>query len=211
MRRGKMLLSAIVVMAFTLSILAVVGSTMAMVIDRTLSLVNTFVPAHASDGSTLVIPIEKTLLSATGQRLNPAGFTFLLTAEGNGENLHAVSDAQGYASFCLSFQPQDAGRTFRYTLSEQNDHQSGIRYSDVRYALEVRVWMQDQLLTAEIREIGEEPGNFVATFVNRYTEIAAPPATGDTFPLQGYGLLLCCGLAALCMLRSPKRRSHNHT
>lgn len=51
MRQGKRLLAASLVMVLALSFLLPIGQTLALVFDRTFSLVNTFVPVQASEES----------------------------------------------------------------------------------------------------------------------------------------------------------------
>lgn len=182
------------------------GSTLALVIDRTLSLVNTFVPAQASDGISLIIPIEKQYRSSSGQQLNPGGFVFELTEEGSGNSQYAVSDEAGCAAFSLSYQPQDSGQLFRYTLSEMNDHRPGVAYSEIVYRIQIEVCSVDGLLTARMQVDGKERDGFIATFENIGTGGETPPATGDAFALALHGLMTVSSMMLLMPLIIWRRR-----
>lgn len=182
------------------------GSTLALVIDRTLSLVNTFVPAQASDGITLSIPVEKQYHSSSGQQLNPSGFMFELTEEGSGNSQYAVADETGCAAFSLSYQPQDAGQLFCYSLSEKNDHRPGVVYSETVYRIRIEVFSVDGLLTARMLVDGKDSEGFVATFENICTAAETPPTTGDPFAPVLHGVMVVTSMMLLTTLIIWRRR-----
>ena len=143
----------------TLDILAVSGDAKTAVSERTVevSFVNRYAPAGSAD---VRVEIQKKLDDRSGQGKAPSGFTFVLTDEVGNEIVSAPTGADGKTAIKLVYTPEDAGKTFQYTLAETNGGEeiNGMKYDDHVEKITVQVLdNQDGTISASIFESPEEP------------------------------------------------------
>lgn len=190
---------------------ATIQSTLAFIVVDSGSVVNTFVPDVLPSPSDVVVEIgvQKTVKNTGNGSISPEGFSFLLENADSDETVTVRSDKDGSASFSLTFTEPDAGKTYRYTLSEVNDGREGVEYDGRRYAVEVRIAETDGALTATVLLDGKETAHCTATFENTYHgEQIAPAPTGDNSDLTVHMALLLISGAFTAILLGKRRRSN---
>lgn len=107
--------------------------------DVKIAFVNRYAPVGSTEAT---IRIRKNLEDRSGQNLTPEGFTFELYNEAN--ELVAVSDATsaaGETQIRLVFTPEDAGKTYAYTLKESGGGTTanGMQYDSSEIPLYISV------------------------------------------------------------------------
>jgi len=112
----KRLRYALAVMMMITSVVVLVtistGNTLAMIIDKTMSLVNTFVPTKVTADTEIDINIDKIIVAPGVNSLNAGGFTFELTDLQTNDVLAITSNSDGEAALTLSFDEEDIGKTY---------------------------------------------------------------------------------------------------
>lgn len=147
---------------------------------------------YAAAGSAeATISITKALEDASGQNKRPVGFTFALYDE-DGElvQVSEATSAAGETSIRLVYGPEDAGKTFSYTLKESNAGETidGVTYD----ASEIALWVSvvdnlDGTVSAYIYDAQGTPERsaYDAAFRNTYAPQAAEAALGGVKYLTG--------------------------
>lgn len=161
---------------------------------------NTYAPA----GISVDLQIKKEVQSLTAQTISPKGFQFLL-ADKDGNELDTVkADADGNAKFSLSFDAEDIGETFDFTVSEVDTGKTGVVYSETVYAVQVKITQaQDGTLVPTVTVDGESAEDVTMKFVNVYKP-SVTPVTGDDFNATlffGLMVISCFGLAAVIVTK----------
>lgn len=122
------------------------------------------------------------------------GFKFLLKGEDWEETL--VSDTGGKAFYTLSFDKDDIGKTFSYTLTEVNTGIENMAYDTKTVNVSVTVTLENGELTATVLQDETAVNEISAEFVNTYTEKEPTPSTGDLrMPLYAALFIASAGLA----------------
>ncbi len=186
------------------------GSTLAVLIDKTMSLVNTFVPEKVTADTELDINVQKKIVASGVDVLNAGGFTFELTDLQTNDVLKAISDASGKAFFTLSYTEADIGKTYQYTLHELNDGREGFTYSTQVYEISVTVLLKGNDLVAELTVDGQAVESLTAEFINIFTseDGTLPPPAGDQAAPMLYSVLVLISAACLYLLyRKQKKHS----
>ena len=184
-------------MVLLFSVIAVVGFsvpfTLSVLFDSTVTLHNTFIPPEGLDEETAVqIIVDKDVLNLGSEKITPEGFVFILENAETGDRQTVATDANGYAAFELPYTGLDAGKTYRYTLYEQNDRRPGVTYSTLVYTVDVSLDMLDGKPVATVLLNGEVTDDRTAKFENIY-QVKETPETGDASQLM---LLVCLTLAS---------------
>lgn len=184
------------------------GNTLAVLIDRSASLVNTFISGEITASTELDINIQKKVMVGDLAILNAGGFTFELTDLQNNEVIKAVSDANGKAAFTLAFSEEDIGNTYHYTLHELNDGREGYTYSTQVYEISVTVLLKGNDLIAELTVDGQPMDALTAEFINHYTseDGAPPPPAGDNSHPVLYGMMVIISAAGLYLFFNKQRK-----
>ena len=189
-------LLSVVVFAAALSL----PDTLAFIAAQSNKLHNTFrVEYLPAEDITVPVHVYKTVRAVTDERISPEGFRFLLTRE-DGEELILTSGADGFALATLTFTAADAGKTYTYQLTELDDAQEFITYSDAAYTIRIAITLDAQnRLVPAIAMDGEKVTRLQAEFVNVYdpTEV---PDTGDHTCLLLYAGMMLLGAAGLFAL-----------
>lgn len=100
---------------------------------------NSYAPYGSAES---YIKITKNLEDLSGQNLTPVGFTFeLYDEEGNLLTTSEETTVFGETSIRLIYTPDDAGKTFNYTLKETGSGQTidGLAYDSAEYRIQVSV------------------------------------------------------------------------
>ncbi len=175
--------------------LAVPG-TIAVLADRSASVVNTFCPDQViyAQGDVDIL-VLKTVRNLGSRAKLPEGFQFLLKNVNTGEETMATTDANGRASFRLSFDADDVG-THEYRLSEVQGAEPGVTYSGLVYEVRAEVTLASDLQVAVYLD-GQRTERVQASFENLFDSAKVPPATGDKAPLLLYGALILVSSAGI--------------
>lgn len=200
------LVAMLIITTLVVASTVMAGSTLAMIIDKTLSLVNTFAPEEITAETDVDISIEKSVVSANGAVISAGGFTFELTDLQTGNVLSAVTNAMGQASFNLAFSEEDIGQTYQYTITEVNDARPGFNYSTKVYQLQISVDLVGNDLVAAMTLDGQSVNECVAAFINYYADADAPPppAGDDQQPALYFAMMAVSALALILIRRKQK-------
>ena len=200
------LVAMLIITTMVVASTVMAGSTLAMIIDNTLSLVNTFAPEEITAETDVNISIEKSVVSASGAVISAGGFTFELTDLQTGTVLTAVTNAMGQSSFSLAFSEEDIGQTYQYTITEVNDARPGFNYSTKVYQLQISVDLVGNDLVAAMTLDGQEVSECVAAFVNHYADadVPPPPAGDDQQPVLYFVLVAASAVALFVIHRKRK-------
>ena len=211
MKRLKYTLVAmILISSMVLTAAITTGNTLAMIIDQTLELVNTFVPTKISAGNTVEINVEKIVVANGVNGLNAGGFTFELTNAETNDVLAITSNSEGEAGLTLSFNEEDIGKTFTYTLKERNDGREGFTYSTKEYRIEITVSLIGNDLVAAATLDGEAVDQVACEFVNIYEtgdEPLPPPAGDQGMPMLYLALVLFSASCIIVLLWRKNKKS----
>lgn len=199
---------AILLLSLVATLTFLVPSTLALLFDRTGTLVNTFVPGSippVEQELPVTISIQKTVLAPAKKPLSPEGFQFQMTDLNGGTVYTTAADPSGAASFPLHYTSADEGKTFRYRITEINDHRKNVEYSDAAYLVEVSISTQDGQLTASLTVDGKTVSLCELPFENIYDPGVPLPPTGDKNHPGIYLLLMLLSGAALPLLARRRR------
>ncbi len=141
------------------------------------------------------IDIIKTVVNKGSEKIGPKGFKFLLNALADGVADRTVTtDENGSAKFTLNFTEDDIGNTYTYKLTEVNDGEENVTYSNAEYTITVAISLNvNNELIATITKNGEPVTQVEAEFENIYDytpEVPESPQTGDNSNLQLWFVLL---------------------
>lgn len=112
---------------------------------------NKYIPAVAAQAT---LQIQKSVVSNSGEEKSFAGYTFELYDEGN--NPVAVSSetsAAGETDIVLTYDADDAGKTFHYTMKETHAGETvkGLTFDDTVYSISVSIVENgDQTISAYV-------------------------------------------------------------
>lgn len=149
--------------------------------------------------------VQKTVKNIGTAEITPEGFEFVLTNTTTQAGTTEKSDANGVASFDLTFTEADLGKTYVYTLKEKNTAVKNVSYSEVEYAIAVTLSLNSShQLVAEIRQDGKAVTEVVAGFENVYDY--TPPQTGDSENPVLWIALLILSAAGLSLQVVRKKR-----
>lgn len=191
-----------------------VSSTVAYFAVKTASLVNTFVPGDVPPVAELKVPltVNKTVVCTGNEKIGPGGFRFALNDSVTGKNVTTLtSDENGLAKGELTFTYDDIGKTFGYLLSEINDGQQNVTYSEQTYYIQVKIMLDEaqDVLVPVLHVNGKVAYKLEAAFENMYYVETPVPPTGDETPLMLLAAVLvisACGMAAVAL---PQRKREN--
>lgn len=129
------------------------------------------------------LQIVKTVVNKGTMTLTPDGFRFpVLSVDGTAatELVTLVSDAQGNASYELLFTEEDIGKTYTYTVRENNDGREHVTYSTAEYTVTVTISLSEEnVLLAAITVNGTAAESIVLPFENIYDFTPDNPGTSD--------------------------------
>lgn len=130
----------------------------------------------------IVVNIRKTVKLLGEESIGPEGFRFALTDADDPDNVTVyTTDAGGSASFRLSFTTEDIGKTFTYTLAEENDGREHVLYDDTVYELVIQVTEGEDGSAVALLN-GEKTDSFTAAFENEYGISVTPVPTATPEP-----------------------------
>lgn len=193
---------------FSLVVVAAVAlpTTLSYVFSTTGPVVNTFLPPGGLNDQTMVeVFVEKTVLNTGEDKIGPEGFTFILKNDETGEELTVVTGTAGTGRFALPFSGTDAGKTFSYSIWEQNDARENVVYDSKVYVLEITIGMVDDKPVATLQLDGQPVTEATARFENTY-HFTDVPETGDASQVTLYAAL-AVGSMMLLILLVRRRRS----
>lgn len=203
---AMMLITSIVVLATVAT-----GNTLAMLIDQTLSLVNTFVPSKVTADTETSINIQKIVVAPGVNGINAGGFTFELTDLQTNDVLAISSNSNGEAVLTLSFDEEDIGQTYAYTLKERNDAREGFTYSTKVYQIELTISLVGNDLVAAATVDGQPVEQIECEFVNIFDteggELPPPPAGDPAQPALYFALVMLS--ASIILLFGNKQKKTN--
>lgn len=154
------------------------------------------------EGISVVILADKTVKNTGELKKTPEGFQFLLKNEQTGEKQIKSSNADGKATFCLSYAAKDIGKTFVYKLSEIDAGTVGMTYDDRVHEFSVAVTLgQNNQLVATVFVNGQQTQNSSFAFVNTYhANSSVAPPTGDPTNVTFWFLMMVASGAACIVL-----------
>lgn len=185
-----------------LTVISAPLSTLAYMTARSNTLHNSF-RVVSLPGQELSVPvmIQKSMVSLSEESIGPGGFDFCLVSEETGETTVMTTDSDGWAAVYLPFGEEDAGKTFRYRLYEQNGGRADVEYDRTVYELSITPVLSEGGMTAELTINGQPATELTAAFENRYYAPIPMPETGDhAHPALWAAMLLLSG-AGLVVLR----------
>jgi len=205
--RRKGLLLALV-FGVAVIIVGVVPSTLAYIMAKSDTMVNTFTaPYFQPDGDSALIAVHKTVDNMGFKTIGPEGFHFALYDEAKDETIYMTTDETGYASVLIPFSDADIGKSYTYRLSEVNDGREEVTYSEVVYTVTISVTVNTENdIVTELMLDGQPVRQIVAEFENVYGS-AELPHTGDDSRIALYALLLLASCAGIIVLIKIKNRA----
>lgn len=211
----KRLRYALAVMMMITSVVVLVtistGNTLAMIIDKTMSLVNTFVPTKVTADTEIDINIDKIIVAPGVNSLNAGGFTFELTDLQTNDVLAITSNSDGEAALTLSFDEKDIGKTYSYTLKERNDAREGFTYSTKVYQIQLTISLIDNDLVVAAVVDGQPVEAIECEFVNIFhTEDGTlpPPPAGDGAQPALYFALIMFSAAVMLLFWNKQKKTN---
>lgn len=152
---------------------------------------------YAPEGTASVkIRIQKSVESLSGEEKAPAGFTFeLYTEDGELVATSEQTSAAGETSLELTFDAEDAGKTYHYILKESNSGRTiqGMTFDDREYALSVSIvdnldgTVSAYIYSTEnysVEEVVEEPEETEPEETTEPTEEPTQPTEETTEPTE---------------------------
>lgn len=204
------LVAMVLITSMVLTAAITTGNTLAMIIDETLALVNTFVPSKIEAEARVSIGIQKIVMSTGVNGINAGGFTFELTEKATQNVLVGTSNTNGLVDIPLTFTEEDIGKTFTYTLEERNDGRKGFTYSDKVYQIDVTVSLVDNDLVADVKVDGKPLEELTLEFVNVYepdSDEPPPPPAGDSGMPLLYLALALLSLGCIVIIYRKQKKS----
>lgn len=165
---------------------------------------NTFIPVP--DDVAVSVTIKKTITALGDETIAPKDFEFVLKNVVTGEEITVKTDEHGLADLNLIFSEADAGKTFRYELSEIVGDVVGVTYDTTVYTVDITVTLtDDNRLLASVTMNGEVVTDPVAEFVNTY-KAPEPATTGDDSNVMFHLTIAAISAVALVLLTVYRRR-----
>jgi len=152
---------------------------------------------EAPDDINITIGVEKSVDSIGDKVIGPQGFIFELAEGDLTEGVRERSDVDGNASFDLTFDKDDIGKSYTYKLYEINDGREGVTYDETVYEVQVSIDVNDDNVLVPVVSIDGRQvaaGEYVAGFVNEYDseagtdepdEPSTPSEPGDADETEG--------------------------
>lgn len=194
-----------------LSVLAIaavaIPTTLAYISVKTEPVVNTFYVSDLPPEEEMAvgIAVKKIVLNQGKETIGAENFRFLLDNLETDESYVLVSDANGDAGMSLLFAERDIGKTFKYQLTEINDQQPYVTYSDLVYNINITLIRSedDDKLDAVLTVNDYQVDQISVSFENIYKLPEPPPVTGDDAPLTLYLMLIigCMSVMAVMVRR----------
>ena len=165
---------------------------------------NTFIPVP--EDVTVTVTVKKTIIALGDETIAPKDFEFVLKNVVTGEEITVKTDEHGLADLNLTFSEADAGKTFRYELSEIAGNVVGVTYDTSVYTVDITVTLtDDNRLIASVTVNGEVVTDPVAEFANTY-KAPAPAPTGDDSNVMYHLTIAVISAVALVLLTVYRRR-----
>ena len=123
----------------------------------------------------------------------------MLTGEGLQKTL--TSDDKGKAAYTLSFDKDDVGKTFTYTLTEVDTGIENMIYDTKTVTVSVTIDYVDGVLKPILKQDGKEVSAIAVEFVNTYPQKVNIPSTGDHMPLWLALFVASAGMAVSLIYR----------
>ncbi len=163
------------------------------------------------DDLAVLFGIQKTVNNLGSETIGPEDFLFQLEDLDTGEKQTVVSDSAGAAVFGLMYSEADAGKVFRYKITEVNDGREDVKYSQAEYLVEVSIILgQDNELTAAIRVDEAEVDTVLCQFVNEYGKgDDGPPYTADSGMLFMWMALLFVSGGCMAFMTCQYKKKEN--
>lgn len=177
------------------------------------------------------INVEKVMKNEGAGEIGPEGFNFTLVKDSTKETLTETSDKDGNAVFDLTFTKDDIGKTYIYELSEVNDGEEYVTYSDAIYQIKISIELNDDNeLVPTITCDDKVVKNVDVKFENIYDKPEGPTKptdpddptkpgdpddpkddgsqTGDDSNMTLFVLILLTSVAVMALVVIPKRRKN---
>lgn len=150
---------------------------------------NTYTPKP--EDITVDIDVLKTVKNVGSEKIGPENFTFVLEKDGNADDkLEKRTDADGKASFTLTFTEDDIDETYTYKLYEKDEDRENVQYSKAVYDVTVAISLnEDNELVAELKVGDDTVDTIEASFENVY-DYTPPTNIPDTGIYENFELLL---------------------
>lgn len=173
-----------------------------------ISFVNIFTPKP--DDVTVDIEIVKTVVNKGTAEIGPEGFEFILDdLADETDEMTAVTDEEGNATFTLTFTENDIGKTFNYKLTEIDGGRHGVKYSEAEYNIAIEITLDEETntLAANITQNDVETERVAAEFENIYEEDIPKPGDDTNLPLWMLTMIVSGGAALTLFARDKKRKT----
>lgn len=210
MNRSKILRRIAMVISLIMLIVSTANTTYGFIITSTDPVTNVFVPDSPLDPEAITVNlgVSKTVNNTGKESIGPEDFEFVLENVATGEKTAVRSGFDGRASFGLTFNNADAGKTYIYRLSETNEKRPGVTYDDRVYEITVSVTLDEsnELKAAVVMNgvAAEEP---VAEFENTYhADVPPSPPTGDDSDITFWFIMMTVSATTLVTLIIYDRR-----
>ncbi len=218
MKKFRIIRSIALIASLIMLVTSTVQTTLAFIVTKTESIVNTFVPVIPPSPEDLVlsVTVEKTVVNTGTIEIGPENFAFVLENTDDHEQTVLRTDTSGKAVFSLVYTEDDAEQTFRYKLYETDEGVEGVTYDPSVYEIEIAVTLdENNQLGAVILQNSVEVESCVATFENTYhankpVDPPAPP-TGDNAQLIFWLTMMLVSATASVVLLLVGRRSKAKT
>ncbi len=158
---------------------------------------------YTPDDKVVTINVEKLLDNKTEKTVSLKDFEFQLVY--GKDTYTAVSDAEGHASFTVTFDENHIGQTYEFKVSEKNTGIKGMTYDKTVHSITVQV-QQNADGTIQTVINGQTADKATVKFTNVYEELETPPL-GDSFNVIlpiALMLLSILGVVAVVSFRKKK-------
>ena len=183
---------------FAVVVAVAAPATLAYMVDRSETVVNSFVYYPPTPAS-VQVNVHKIVRPTGDATIGPEDFHFRLQKVG-GEAIDLFTDEQGYGSATLTFTKDDLDKEHVYHLRELNDYRGNMTYSDKVYEIRITLDVDaENRIIVSMTVDGKPVNEIMAEFVNIYH--SPLPLTGDAaavelwlamMTLSGAGMLLIC-------------------
>ena len=141
-----------------------------------------FTNVNNPEAISVAVNVKKLLENKTSQTVGLQGFKFKLTGDNITEQI-LETDAEGNASFTLTYTLADKDKTYNYKLTEVNTGIEGMVYDESEVTASVKITLgEDGKLKAEVTQNGKAAEAITASFQNVYEGKPAPAATPTPDP-----------------------------
>lgn len=191
----------------TMAASAALPTTLAYMQQESNTVQNKINVVYVPPEDTLVpVRVYKTIVSLGEETIAPAGFRFALRCVETGETLFLSTDETGYAALELPFTEADVGKTYTYELTELDDGDERITYSEQVYTIRIALSVNmDNQVSADVSVNDIHVREVVAEFENVYTPFVLPDTSDADQPLLYAAMMLLSGAGLLLLLRRRSR------